>query len=194
MKEVKIKKGRHLSNMITKPMFKKQAVITAEVVFTESCMYEIAPQEQKDWNKLFGMSFGFFPPFKQFMMHYNSARFGWRYNTLKRVIEVTPYLYDKGKRLYAEILGMKPAELKIGEKYLMSIIPLKDEVTYEILDAFGNVVFRETIHQAVPSLKGWFAPPYFGGNITAPHNIYIRLELNSKFHVPTPNATWFIGD
>jgi hypothetical protein len=177
MKEVKIKKGKHLSNMATKPMFGKRHILTAEVIFKESCMYEIDPQDQKDWNKLFGMSFGFCPPVKQFMMHYNSARFGWRYNTLKKVIEVTPYLYDKGKRLYAEILGMKPAELNIGEKYLMSIIPMDNEVTYEILDAFGNVIFRETIHQAVPSLRGWFAPPYFGGNQKAPHNIYIGLEV-----------------
>lgn len=177
MKEVKIKKGRHLSNMLTKPLLRKTEVLTAEVLFTESCRYEVQPQDQKDWNKLFGMSFGFCPLIKQYQMHYNSARFGWRYNTLKKVIEVTPYLYDNGKRLYAEILGMKPAELNIGQKYLMSIIPLNNEVTYEIVDMDDNVIFRETIHQAVPSLKGWQAPPYFGGNQKAPHDIIIGLKV-----------------
>lgn len=144
-----------------KPLHKK-------VLFTDSCRYDIG-EDQKDWNKLMGISFGFKPLIKQFQMHEDSARFGWRYNYKSDIIEVAPYLYTNGKSEYAETLDLEVFSCEIGKEYTMSITPCATFVLYSI----GST--RWVINQNIPSNKGFLAPIYFGGNKSAPHTIEVQI-------------------
>jgi len=142
------------------------APIEKKIRFTDSCRYSVG-EDQKDWNKLFGVSFGFTPLIKQFQMHENSARFGWRYDIQSDCIQVAPYLYTDGRREYAETLGLTPFSCEIGREYSMSITPYATYVTYSVESTHWNLT------QEIPSKRGFSAPIYFGGNKKAPHTIVV---------------------
>jgi hypothetical protein len=142
------------------------APVEKNFIFTESCRYDIG-EDQKDWNKLFGMSFGFTPLVKQFQMHENSARFGWRYDIQSDMIEVAPYLYTNGKREYAETLNLGTFFCEIGKEYNMFITAYATYVLYTV-DSKHWV-----LEQNIPAHRGFTAPIYFGGNKPAPHTIEI---------------------
>ena len=172
MKTKIIPNGCHMAiNDFTYP---RKGGLKKTITFTPSCRYDVGV-EQLDWNKLCGMSFGFFPLIKQWQMHENSARFGWRYNPATDYIEVSPYLYDKGVRKYAEILGIPFASLAIGIPYEFYILPWEDGCSYVILDGEAPV-YNQKIIQYVPSEWGFNAPLFFGGNATPNHTIFIHEE------------------
>jgi hypothetical protein len=168
--------------------------IGAIVKFTDSCRYVTKdPQNQADWNKLFGQSWGFFPLIKQYQMHYNSSRFAWRYNIENDCIEVAAYYYVNGQRFYEtnsdNILSI-PADPKGGFKEVyLGIVPLKmnNSVMYTYafnfeMGSFGIEFTKSGIQklaeyrQELPRLSGFFAPIYFGGDETAPHTIKIGIR------------------
>jgi hypothetical protein len=179
--EVKIHKGQHLSNQLSYPRFNifDNGQVVAEVTFTPESRYDLEDKnEQLDWNKLFGASWGYFPFIQSYMMHHNSSRFGWRYNLKTNKYEVTPYFYVKGVRSYAETLGIEPAILDEGEKYKFTIKPYSSVVSYLIEDKFGKEVFKYTAIQDIPTTIGWFAPSYFGGSFPAPKDVsYLFKKL-----------------
>jgi hypothetical protein len=173
---VKIKKGKHLSNQlvcIPRVNLWDNGEIVIQVKFNDSCRYYLGGGDQSDWNKLGGCSWGYFPVVDQYMMHYNSSRFGWRYNPYTFKIEITPYLYNEGVRCYAEeILNIEPWELNIDTTYYLVIKPLgKDRVYYQLQNQQKEVLSYYIADQKVPTLSGWVAPGYFGGNKPAPQNI-----------------------
>lgn len=165
------------------------------VKFTDSCAYEIDPENQADWNKLCGQSWGFFPLIKQYQMHYNSSRFGWRYNTTTDCIEVAAYYYVNGQRFYendpSKILSI-PRDIEKGgfKEVYLGIIPLvtTQEVIYTYcfdfkLDSFGidfqgnGIQKLSQYSQNIPNLNGFSAPIYFGGQTKAPHTIKIGIKI-----------------
>lgn len=172
MKEIKVRKGKHMAlNQFTLPMYDTYSLIK-RITFTDSCRYKLEDGDQKDWNKLFGKSFGFFPLLKQFQQHYNSARFGWRYSPGTDFIEAAPYWYDNGVRHHADTDRLPVANLLIGREYIFEIRCLSDLVLYSISD--GNRIIQSwNIMQVTPSYSGFSAPLYFGGNQPAPQTIII---------------------
>ena len=186
MRTIKIKKGNHMaSNQFTTPSFNlwNNGGISKRVIFTQSCKYNVGASDQRDWNKLFGKSWGFSPLFKPveaFMMHLNSSRFGWRWNEVRVGIEVTPYYYSNTVRKYAELIGITPPLLQLEREYDLHITPIMSEilpiVSYRVEDEYGDEIFRYDAIQEVPSLKGWIAPVYFGGDKKAPHDIEILMD------------------
>jgi hypothetical protein len=162
---MKILKGMHMSiDQFTGLWF--GAPLERKITFTDSCRYNIG-EDQKDWNKLYGMSFGFKPLIKQFQMHENSARFGWRYDPQSDCIEVAPYLYTNGKREYAETLNLSTFFCEIGKEYNMSITAYATYVLYTV----GSKHW--VLEQNIPAHRGFTAPLYFGGNKPAPHIIEV---------------------
>lgn len=168
--------------------------IGAVVKFTDSCRYVTKnPKNQSAWNKLFGQSWGFFPLIEQYRMHYNSSRFTWRYDIESDCIEVAAYYYVNGQRFYEtnpdNILRI-PADPKGGFKEVyLGIIPLQttSQVMYTFAFNFeigsfgiefkGNGIQKLSQHnQEIPSLNGFSAPIYFGGQEKAPHTIKIRIR------------------
>ena len=168
MKTIKFKKGEHLSNQLTGIRL-ADAILRFEVMFTEDSKYILEGEDQLDWNKLYGMSYGFLPLVKSYMMHHNSSRFGCRYNPKINCYEVTPYYYINGVRHYPEnVIGV----LSLNKTYIFKITAWSDEVTYSVTDKeTGKCVLCFESEEKVNKYYGFIAPAYFGGNMPAPKDV-----------------------
>lgn len=93
MKTYTIKKGKHSFFKFPKIVFNKK-IIKVEIMFTDSCKYNLGNKNQLDWNKIIGFSRGFH--------HHNSARLAWRWNPILEKIEITKYYYINKKRVIDE--------------------------------------------------------------------------------------------
>ena len=176
--KVIIKEGKHLSNQITLPRLGlwNTGEVICKVKFTSESKYIIGGEDQLDWNKLSaGASWGYFPLVKQYQMHFNSSRWGWRYNPNTDKIEITPYFYNEGVRNYAETLGIAPIELDIDVEYELTIKPYSSFVNY-IVKKDGKVIYKGGFDQSIPSVRGFLAIAYFGGTQPAPHDISYELK------------------
>ncbi|HMP94841.1 MAG TPA: hypothetical protein PKD90_18320 [Phnomibacter sp.] len=131
--------------------------------FDNSAIYRtIDPRNQLDINKLYGFSEGLDHQF-------NSARFGWRFSNDS--VRLFAYVYANGKRSVAEI-----CTVPLNEPIQCSI---KVFPTAYLLSAGNNQVQMER-GVASPIAKGFLQYPYFGGNETAPHDVYISIGTFSK--------------
>jgi len=177
MNKITIKKGKHSSGLDDFP-FKfffnaKEKIYMWEVQFTEKSKYDLKDLNQKDWNKLLGVSFSIFPKC-------NSLMVGWRYNIGTDKFELSPYTHDSltgytkyiGKGFETKNLLSVPTETKITIKYNA----LKNTLDFIHND---NTV-RYYIINVKPRWFGREVSTYFGGNKTAPNNIEL---LKSKVNV-----------
>lgn len=139
--------------------------LSRQITFTDSCRYDIGKNDQPDWNKLFGMSFGLFPTRGIRPVHYSSIRFGWRYNTKVDKMEVAPYYYIKGKRYYPEVNGSTIFGCHINKPYDFKIDVKNSELTVNR--------HKWIIKGLETKSYGWSLPLYFGGNKPVPHNLEI---------------------
>lgn len=156
MKTFLIKKGNHRSSGPTFGLSFGSS-FTKEFSFDSSCLYKIDTEDRFDINKLFGVS-------TSSHHHTQSARVGWRCID-SATIELLTYCYDKGKRLKEQHLGT----VKPNEKFIVSLKIKSDSFDFR----FNNDdLIRHTI-TTKPWLLKYFLFPYFGGNLTAPHNITI---------------------
>lgn len=173
MKCVTIKKGRHRPCTIIPSFFRNlridrdfEQIINMELVFDETCRYHLDNNDQYDWNKLYGWSFGIDG------IHQNSIRFVWRYNENEDLIEIAPYAYINGERIYPN--QNQIAKVKIGELISTQISVLDNKVKTKIIEPnpmISDFIF-EDCHEKV--LFGcWF---YFGGNNKAPQKIKINYQ------------------
>lgn len=168
MKAIQINKGRQMAiNQFT--WFNSGPLFEA-FIFTDSCRYLLPAEDQADWNKLFGASWGVFPIGKQFQMHENSSRWAWRYNPKTDLIELAPYYYSGGSRHYPENTGFDFVKVKIGEVVNLGIYPNKKA---GVCDYYGPG-YVYTAKQEIPSEIGFLAPLFFGGNQPAPHKIIVN--------------------
>lgn len=145
------------------------------VTFGLNCEYDSAPYNADDVNKLFGLSFGVHG------VHWNSARFGWRWSKSAQCIEVLAYIYDQGHRLQDEELRFPVvAQIKLGERVKLGI-------EYDYTEG-SFTFFAYTEHGAYLGAYGVVgnAPKnlprygltcglYFGGTLTAPHEISVEI-------------------
>ncbi len=133
-----------------------------KVKFSSSCIYEL-DSDQGDINKLIGFTdcYG--------LVHDNSARLGWRWNTIKQKIEIFTYTYNQGKVNYLFI-----TDANIDSEYNASISISNDKYIY----SFDNISL--TINRGCSNNVniGTILYPYFGGNRTAPHDIFIKIKYN----------------
>lgn len=187
MKKVRYKKGLQPSvNQFTwfRTGLFGTGNIEAVVMFTENTIYETKdPKNQDDWNKLFGCSWGFDPLVKQFQMHENSSRWVWRWNKNRGVFQVAPYVYINGKVSYPELSGFPIIDLQVNEKILLGISPSKEfsktyfNYTKDILgEDYGPLQVLCQVNQPVPSLAGFVAPGFFGGDETAPSDLFYYFK------------------
>jgi hypothetical protein len=132
------------------------------VEFNKSAEYRTQYEvNQYDINKLFGLSM------KMEYHKTNSARFGWRWVTDRRVIELLAYLYVDGKKTY-EVLR----ELTFNQFIILSITV--EETEYIFWD--GMKQWRFPKPKSNPHCLKYQLFPYFGGDETAPHRITIGME------------------
>lgn len=149
-----IRKGTHAP--VRMPCVQLGPEMAHRVQFTPSCRYDIGP-EQADINKLFGV--GYIPSH-----HHNSVRFGWRYDIASGMIEILAYWYRNRVRQWS---SLKFVAIGQWNNY--------------VIRRLGNVhelwINNDRHIIDVPSQRiGFVLGPYFGGNMTAPHDITINIE------------------
>ena len=125
--------------------------------FMPSCRYDIGV-EQADINKLFGV--GYFPHH-----HRDSVRFGWRYDIASGMVEIMAYWYLNRVRQWQSLkfaaIGQRNTLVlrRLGYCHELWVGPDR-----HIIDVPSRPV-------------GYWLGPYFGGNMTAPHDIELKLDL-----------------
>lgn len=176
-----IEKGKHQSTPWA-PNFIKPGTIKKKIFFNNSNIYELEGEDQLDWNKLFGVTFGIFPTIVNGKIyrptHYSSVRFGWRYNPKYKVFEITPYYYVAGVRHYHEIDKSPICALLPYKLYDFYIISSYTDVVFKINDSNGNNLYYYKVpcQYGFTPKTGWQLNPFFGGNKPSPHDQCIELS------------------
>jgi hypothetical protein len=131
-----------------------------KVRFDSSAVYKTRKAEnQDDINKLFGFSDNN-ATHQQF-----SARFGWRWSD--NALRLFAYNYNNGNRSFKEV-----ATIEIGRIYTCSITIAGSEYIF----AVNGVETRMPRESTTAMAEGYQLYPYFGGDETAPHDIFIWIE------------------
>lgn len=161
----RIPAGKHRSRPFCFGIWWRRTSFSWVVKFGESCKYDLQNDDQFDTNKLIGV--GYLPHH-----HKNSARFGWRYWTERKEIELSAYCYVNGRRVIQHICFCE-----IGKEYHLEFNVLKNWYQFFVyhngeLHHFGSTAVRHN-HNKKLQYGLW---PYFGGNQVAPHQIKIELK------------------
>jgi hypothetical protein len=153
------------------------------VKFDESCRYDLGTDDQFDTNKLVGIGYLSRPRFivtKYFNkfwfwrlkpMHWtHSARFGWRYWTERKEIELSAYCYVSGRRVIQHICFCE-----IGKEYRIELRKLS---TMYFFHAFGNGKLMGVAEVPYDHSKviGYRLGTFFGGQSTCDHDITIEIK------------------
>lgn len=143
--------------------------VSRRVKFNPNCAYDLGNEDQKDWNKVFGVCFG------ARGIHKNSLRFGWRWNTQKQKIELCTIVYredhDKPSR----------EEIKDFELDLNQWVDLDLNFTVDIACTFYNFTVngRTVLYGAMPTpnvVMFYGCGFYFGGNCRSPHKMSANIN------------------
>lgn len=142
-------------------MFNLSKHVGYEVVFNSSCEYELPKKYQPDTNKVFGFSVGL-------DRHMDSARFGWHWENGE--IHICAYVYNDGTKIIRPM-----TTVQLGVKTYLSIEMIDDKYVFTI--ALGNG--QQTIYELDTNTKfmpGFSLWPFFGGRMTAPHDISVEMS------------------
>jgi hypothetical protein len=150
-----IPKGWHFSLPFIPRVATKEKYIW-EVNFHNSCKYDIGA-EQLDWNKLVGVS-------NQINPRTDSVRFVWRYNKLSDAFDIAIYVEKNKKFKVTEIASVKAQE---NLKLTMHCYS-----TYTLIEVNGKLEVVDFQKKPI----AFRLNPYFGGNIAAPHCMFLKLK------------------
>ena len=137
------------------------------IKFHSTCKYEIEDADQFDINKVYGFSEGYH--------HHNSARFGWRYNKYSNDIELLAYVYNDGKRIQEWQKDILIKRVKLDQEVKTKIEIFRNKYVFSATNSLGTSICE------MPRGR-WTLPfgyklfPYFGGDKTAPHDMYIEVS------------------
>ena len=161
-----IEKGEHSSKGTNLGLFIGK-ILSVDVRFDNSAIYNLGNTNQGDINKLIGFSDCFSHH------HKNSARLGWRWSEEKQKVEIFAYTYAKGKRAFKWI-----NDVVLNEKFTMKIKVSKN-MYYFTVGAPGVGLERGCNSK---SAFGYKLFPYFGGDEVAPNdvNIYVKNLGSNK--------------
>jgi len=144
---------------------------SVRVCFSKNCTYKLT-ENFDQINKLYGFSEGFH--------HWNSARIGWRcVNGVD--IELLAYCYLNGKRTSKQLLICKADEWVFcsiqnkNSKYVFRVIVNENQVITASVDKDKKFSIYSLFKLFIYRLY-----PYFGGKISAPHDMDIQL-IKLKF-------------
>lgn len=161
---MKIKKNHHYPFpyfFITLPIWvscKKSKIIERNYFFTKSCLYDLHNVDELDTNKLFGFSIGYH--------HNTSFRFGWRPILEENKIELIAYEYQN------KIRSIKPI-CKVNVDQRINFKLGYNPITNEIIYCANDSIIINKINLKKKFGLGYKLGLYFGGNETAPQDIYI---------------------
>lgn len=185
MTNFKVKKGK---NFFFGPRWnfigKNKGGFTTMVSFWDNCKYKLT-ENYDQINKLTGQSFNLLPWYDKESLswklghHKNSARFGWR--CLDGVnIEIFAYAYINGIRNSRNIISVDTSEWihlcfkETDSYYNFSVLRENGETSIARFKKYGT-------RKGFLKLFIYRLYPYFGGSISAPHNMNMTLKYLKKF-------------
>lgn len=180
-----IKEGNHYSDkfFFTLPWIDSPS-ITRYVRFQEDCRYIMPAYYQDNVNKLFGLQFGV-KIWKDLSgtwdvgVHWNSARFGWRWSESNQCIELLAYVYRKGIRNWDEQMRFPVvAQVKLGDVIMLRIVSDKDNYYFYSQKNSEEQKCFTVAHQPQTQLFGLTHSLMFGGTPTAPHTMHVEISKN----------------
>lgn len=149
------------------PLIVTTTTLRRAIKFDTSCAYDLKSDDQLDINKLFGV--GYFPHH-----HYNSARFGWRWNIEKPAMEIFAHCYDNGERKSEYICDVP---LRVYCDYVLNV----NKNSYEFIVVTPKGTHYKNIETKPRYFRfGYFLRPYFGGNRKAPHEMKMKVHKRTK--------------
>lgn len=172
MKLYKIKEGKHSASPSTFLKLRYKPSIFKGLVEFIDATYDLKDIDQKDWNKLTGLSFHLFTN------HKNSVMIGWRYNLDTKRIELNSYNHIDGKTIYTKTLDSLNPETETLEyeftiDYSTKTVKL---MMYIRSTDHVRIAGQETINFTRLGCITREINVYFGGNEKAPKNIYIKKQ------------------
>lgn len=160
-----IHKGKHYSRPFRFGLWWRRTSFSWVVKFDESCRYDLGNEDQFDTNKLVGIGY-------LWHHHKNSARFGWRYWTERKEIELSAYCYVNGRRVIQHICFCE-----IGKEY--HIVLNATSICYHLhaYERYSTTCLgMATIGHSHDKKLKYGLWPYFGGNQVGPHKMKIELK------------------
>ena len=185
MVKFKVKTGKHFFagprwNFIGR----NRGEFNVKACFWSNCSYKLT-ENYDQINKLTGQSFNIFPFYDKETKswkpghHKNSVRFGWRCLDGDE-IEILAYAYVNGirkQKLVTSVVVDSWVHLNFRET--------ESYYNFTVIDESGAAsIAKFKKNRTEKGFLGLFINrlyPYFGGKITAPHNMTITLEYLKKF-------------
>ncbi|MEM6633776.1 MAG: hypothetical protein AAF694_29150 [Bacteroidota bacterium] len=163
-----IQKGKHSSFRIPALYFSKSDGLEGSFRFLPSAWYK-RPDSNIDWldlNKLLGISFGFHQQ--------DSLRIAWRpLFEEPGKLELFSYRYNGGNRTF-ETMGSIQTDQT--HAYQLLLLRQQNEAIFQI-----EGLEPKKVSMTYPGKSwGYCLFPYFGGNLTAPQDIEIEVEIRMK--------------
>lgn len=161
----RIPRGKHRARPLRFGFWWRKTSFTWVVKFDESCRYDLQSDDQFDINKLIGI--GYLPGH-----HKESARFGWRYWTERKEIELSAYCYVNGRRVIKHICFCE-----IGKEYRIKLQVLATSYYFDvcepgIVQPCGITLVKYDHNKKFKYRLG----PFFGGNRPAPRTMKIEFK------------------
>ena len=157
--------GRHRARPFRFALWWGRRSFSWVVKFDESCRYDLGNEDQFDTNKLVGVGY-------LWHHHKDSARFGWRYWTDRKEIEISAYCYVNGRRVIKHICFCEIGkEYDFNLKILSSTYYLAVHERSEI-KMLGYAWVDFTHDKRLQYRLG----PFFGGQATAVHAMKIEIR------------------
>jgi hypothetical protein len=161
-----------------------------EVLFTPSCRYYLEGLDYYDINKLFGVGYGTPREILSFLIrkagsfvglcrrpisphHFDSARFGWRYDEVNDKIALYAYCH-----VNFEMVAKHICDLVIGRPYQIKLFVAHNAYWFSVKDNLSvwqpfQLIRIPFTHEKTHK---YALGPYFGGQKRAPHKITIYLK------------------
>lgn len=156
--------GKHRSRPFRPWLCWRRTSFSWVVKFDGSCRYNLGNEDQLDINKLVGIGY-------LWHHHEDSARFGWRYDIAKDMIEISAYCYLSGRRIIKSV-----CYCEIGQLYNIDLYVSKWAYYFNVMEPdAGTIGETEIVHAHNKRLK-YRLGPYFGGNQPAPHEMKIEIK------------------
>ena len=184
MGKFKILKGFHISHILPK-FYKDKPLLNFDFSFTSNCLYDVGEIHNQDVNKLFGLSFGFIHNTtiwgKLLSKKANSFRLGWNCSAQNRKIQLYAYYYNDGVRKIEYI-----ADIDLNRVYNSYIyfdrtankIVVDISSADSLISTFSSQTVYDFRFKNCPRY-GYYLFPYFGGTLSAPHNLLMYINLLS---------------
>lgn len=160
----RIPAGKHRARPLRPWFWWRKNSFSWMVKFDESCRYDLGNEDQFDTNKLIGI--GYLPGH-----HKDSARFGWRYWTERKEIELTAYCYVNGRRVIQHI-----GFCEVGKWYRIELFVTRWAYHFSLAHTDQTPIGETEIKHNHNRKFQYRLGTYFGGNQVAPRTMKIQIE------------------